>query len=160
MVGRNLPDPEQSSAIRVTMPLLQMPLVRQKRLALHEKQGKRRKPHVSHRVRRNPQPRLSAKPLQTVRNPANSSSKISMPQKITPQGPCKESTSVHHLELLQVGTWFGAKPRGLLYCGSTFSKGPSSDRPGFPSPTGRRSETHELDGRTWPRVGMSTAKAR
>jgi hypothetical protein len=49
-----------------------------------------------------PQPRLSAKPLQTVRNPANCSSKISMPQKITPQGPCQESTSVHHLELLQV----------------------------------------------------------
>src|ERR1700689_1110140 len=37
-------------AIRSPMSLLQPPLVRQKGLALHEKQGKRRKPDIRHRV--------------------------------------------------------------------------------------------------------------
>src|ERR1700728_2428403 len=37
-------------AIRSAMPLLQSPLERQKGLALHEKQGKRRKADVRHRV--------------------------------------------------------------------------------------------------------------
>ena len=50
VVGGNLLDPKQGGAVRCAMALLQMPLVGQKRLALHEKQGKRRQPNVSHRV--------------------------------------------------------------------------------------------------------------
>jgi hypothetical protein len=50
VVGRNLLHSEQSMAIRCAVALLQPPLMGQKGLTLHEKQGKRRKPNIRHRV--------------------------------------------------------------------------------------------------------------
>lgn len=46
VVGGNLRDPKQGTAVRCAVALLQMPLAGQKRLTLHEKQGKRSKPDV------------------------------------------------------------------------------------------------------------------
>src|ERR1700730_11670227 len=49
IVGRDFLDPEQALAVRAAMALLQGALERQKRRALHEKQGERRKPKIRHR---------------------------------------------------------------------------------------------------------------
>jgi hypothetical protein len=78
IVGRNLHDPKQSSAIRVAMPLLQMPLMRQNDSLCMGQQGKRRKPDISRRARRGAE--LVRKAAVGRPQPANSSSNLSMPQ--------------------------------------------------------------------------------
>jgi hypothetical protein len=50
VVGRYLLDSEEGVAIRGNVPLLQPTLMEQKRFILHEKQGKRRKSNIRHRV--------------------------------------------------------------------------------------------------------------
>jgi len=72
-------------AIRCAVALLQPPLMRQKRFTLHEKQGKRRKPNIRHRVIHIRLRRESEKPAQTQRNPSKSDSNISIPQHSTEQ---------------------------------------------------------------------------
>src|SRR5664280_3055485 len=50
VVCGDLPHSKQSMAIRSALSALQMPLMSKERLALHEEQGKRRKPNISHGV--------------------------------------------------------------------------------------------------------------
>ena len=48
IVGRDSLDAEQALAVRAALSLLQLPLKRQERGALHEKHGERRQPEISH----------------------------------------------------------------------------------------------------------------
>src|SRR5580700_774899 len=81
IVGGDCPDPEQALAVRAPLALLQGALERQKRRALHEKQGKRRKPEVRHRD-------VAAAPFPGVRKSRAHRAQLShqRPQKLHPDG--------------------------------------------------------------------------
>ena len=52
IIAGNLGDPEQALAVRAAMAMLQPPLMREKRRALHEKHRKCRHPDVAHAIAR------------------------------------------------------------------------------------------------------------